>query len=484
MVIQTRKTKSGIIFLPRPTKRPTCSIIIEDVEYKTELLDYLIKRNSDIAPSSATLTIQNFSGQNTTKFSESQVVKIYTDFSAGTKKVFEGKIFKPKLSNAPDTVFLEARDYGQDAKNRNVYKEYTTPTAISTIFTDLIGEYLPTHTVTNVSSLSTTATIAWNGKNVWDCLKDLVALTGNTYTFYCDFDKDWHFFERTSNISTLEALSYTRNLRRISPLSTLSDVKNKITVFGKKIEGLPLFYSKETGYGDNASDLVIRDSNLSTLDMIKDKVDQLVTANQVVEKRGSGLAMGMPDLNPSDKIYIFAPKQNIQGWYIIPSFSLSLKRHRFETRFDFQEEKKEIKDLVSFLEERKTVEQGISEIENEHNLDSSVVMDFEDSTYIGATSEKVEALDDYLQLESGESSGTFKSIAHETDANVSSFCLRVKGDALTGMTFYISVDNGVSYQTVIPNTKYSTTSEGTKIVVKIIFTSSTQKIKALSLEYN
>lgn len=483
MPVSALQSKKNIIFLPHSSRRPTCSILVNNLEYKTELLSYKVKRYSTISIDSAEMVIENFRGQNTTKFSKGMIGIIYTDYSGGTTKIFEGKVAQIGHSTAPYKIKLNLNGYGSEALSRIVNKTYESQT-ISSIFTNLINTYLPTHTTTNVETNSSSVSVSWNGKKLLNCLQDLVKLTGMTWTFYCDFDKDWHFFDKTTKTSTLEALTYTRNLKKISPLDTLSDVKNKITVIGKSYGGIQLYYSKTTGYGTDAEDVVIRDSNLTALDMVKDKVNELVIANTESEGKGKGEALGMPDLNPSDKVYIFAPYQNIQGWYLIPNFIHSLSRHRFSTSFDFQEEKKEIEDLSSFLTQRKITEQEISDITNEFDLDSSFIMDFDDSTYIGGSSSKVEALDDYLQLESGESSGTFVSTAQTVDSNVTSFVLRVDGEALTGMTFYVSVDNGTSYQTVSPNTLYDATSEGKQIIIKVSFTSATQRIKFLGCEYN
>ncbi|RLC36026.1 hypothetical protein DRH29_05355 [candidate division Kazan bacterium] len=484
MSITAIQSKRGIILLPRPTKRPVCSVKIQGTEYKSDLLEFEVRRFCSQAVSFSRVVIKNFGNQYTGRFRIGNVIQLYADYSDGTTKILEGKVVDVKYHSRPYQIELLAKDYGQDAMNRIVNKSYTS-TSISSIFTDLISTYLSGHTTNNVETNSTQVSIAWSGKKLWHCLQDLVKLTANTWEFYCDFDKDWHFFNKTTKTSSTEALSYTRNLIGITPLTSISDVKHKIMVYGKSIEGLPLFYSKTTGYGEDAEDIVIKDSNLTTLEMVKNKVDELVTAYSSTEAKGRGESLGMPTLNPGEKVYIFSPPQNIQGWYLITSFTHKLTRHRFRTRFEFQEAKKRVEDLSTFLGERKIIEQEISEIMNEFDLDYSWILDFDDSTYIDeSNSSNVERSNNFLQLTSGASSGTFVSISYTTDSNVSKFALRVVGDAISDITFYVSVDNGLTYQQAVPETLYNATSEGNQIRIKAVFSDSSQKIKVISIEYS
>ena len=109
IVITTRKTRGGLVFLPRPHTRPTCSILVNNSEYKTELLSLKVKRYSTISIDSAEMIIENFKGQNTTKFEKGQVGIIYTDYNDGTNKIFEGKVSQITHSTAPYKIKLNLK---------------------------------------------------------------------------------------------------------------------------------------------------------------------------------------------------------------------------------------------------------------------------------------------------------------------------------------------------------------------------------------
>jgi len=456
---------------------------VNSIEYKTDGMEGKVTRYTDDAVDSAEVIIQNFQGQYTTTFSKGDTIIIYSDFVDGTHKIFEGTIWDIITQNRPDRIVLKGQGYAREAKNRKVYKSYTTPTEISAIFKALVSDYLPTHTYTNVATTTTYITISWNGKSVFECFQDLMAKLNNTYTFYCDFDKDWHMFEKGTVTSLLESAVYTRNLINIFPESSVSDARSKVTVYGKPIEGLPLFYTATTSYSNDAPDEVAIDYNLTTYDMVKDRAEELATIYGTTEKRGKGEAIFMPKLQVGDKIYIFAPKQNLQGWFNIPSFTHTFKSNKFRTEFMFQEEKKKYKTLENFLEDRVKAEQNLVEVQNEFNLNASKILPFTDSLYISSASEKVESRDNYLQLETGESSGTFISNKVTFDSSVTTMVLRVSGEGITGLTYELSLDDGVSYKTVNPNTEY-TFQSGTELKIRIAFNSSTQKIKALGIEHD
>ena len=125
------------------------------------------------AVSSSELHIRNRDGNLNGIFLPDQVIQVYGDYANGTRKLFEGTISSVNYTfDGYSKIVLKCMDYGADAFKKTVYKRYTNQT-ISDIFKDLIAVYLPTHTVTNVTSISTQITISFMGKQLWRCLQEL-----------------------------------------------------------------------------------------------------------------------------------------------------------------------------------------------------------------------------------------------------------------------------------------------------------------------
>jgi hypothetical protein len=478
-LLSLRNDREAIIFLPKETRRPTCSILVNSTEYKADALKFKVSRYSGSSPSTCEVTVNNFSNQFNNFFNKGEVIKIYCDYVDGTTRIFEGTTYDIKPENHPDRITLYGRDYSQEALNRKVFLKIETPTEVSVIFKQLISTYLPEYTSVNVNTTTFFPTVGWNGKSVMECFQDLEKSTNNTFTFYCDFDKDWHLFEKGTVTNNYESIAYTRNMFRISNLDSLSDARNKITIFGQTIEGLTIFGSIETGYGSTAKDEVIYDSNITSQAMLDNALENYSNTYNSTESKGKGTAMGMPNLNPSDRVYIFAPKQNIQGFRIIPSYTHTLERHRFNTDFEFQEEKKTLGSLVTFLGDRKAAEQKISPIQNPYEMDYSTILSFSTTEFVGTLTNMAQSNN---EIYATDTSGSFQSSQVTLKKSPTRYVLRASGN-LSGITWKISFDNGGSYTTISLETEYSYMGNSDKIVILANHTNLATTIKAISLEY-
>lgn len=93
--------------------------------------------------------------------------------------------------------------------------------------------------------------------------------------------------------------------------------------------------------------------------------------------------------------------------------------------------------------------------------------------------------DGYLIVSSGSSSGTMITAARNTGSNVSKFELRAEGDNIAGnVNYYVSVDNGITWQSVSRNTLTTPTSEGNQLKIKVVLNSADAKIDTLGVLYS
>ena len=292
MVIVTKTSKAGIHYFPKPTTRITASVLINGAEMKNELIEGVVKRSVSKYMSEFECRIRNPEGVNTANIQLGHVVKVYADFSNGTTQIFEGTVQSIRFINIPPYIIIIANGYEADALNRTINRKYDVPTPIYQIFNDLVG-FLTGHTTTNVSQaneMGNSVIVSWSGKSVWGAMQDLMMLTGNNFDFYCDFSKDWHVFRKGSIKRLTEGVIFGRTLKEITAEDNVTDASNSVTVQGAPLEGFQIMYTKPTGYGSSAGDMIIKDTNLTTYEAVKAKAEQLAIVRSTTEKKGRATA--------------------------------------------------------------------------------------------------------------------------------------------------------------------------------------------------
>jgi len=481
----------GFVWVPRPSYKIYTSVLINNVEMKSKVLDCTITRIVTDGAGSCELRIYNKDGQYTGTFSKKYIIKIYIDYVNGTTKVFEGLVRDIEYDLDPYSVLVvKGYDYAGDALERVVNKVYTTATAISDIFKQLIATYLPDHTTTNVATISTTAKPTFNNKKLLDCLKDLMKLTNNNYCFYCDFNKDWHVFEKGSIYNEDEPILHTKNLLSLKTEDTLSDVATKITLYGLSLDNYPLMVTVKDDaaiaqYGTIHE--VIKDTNISTWDALVEKANEILTSKKTGEIKGKRVtARGLPGLTPGDQIYIFAPEQSIQGEYFIPEYTHEIRGGKImKTTCKFQVQHKRVESIITVIKDRADESQGLMSIENPNDLEHSYNFTFDDDT--NCTHSNTETEEGKLRIAATYASGTMTSTARTAEDLITKVEVRASGQDLRSSTFEVSADNGANWLAVSLNTLYTLTTTGKQLKVRVTLVSNSPNpdpsVEALAVLY-
>jgi len=118
----------------------------------------------------------------------------------GANKIFGGYIMnieESNISGANGLIFrVTATDYGAMLGGILVAQAYESQT-IGEIIIDIISNYAPAFTTTNVFSNFAVTKIAFNEISITDCIKKLAEIV--KYDWYVDEDKDIHFFPKMTN---------------------------------------------------------------------------------------------------------------------------------------------------------------------------------------------------------------------------------------------------------------------------------------------
>lgn len=477
------KLDRAFIFIPYPTTRIASSVLIDGVEYGgsdgRSIFEITVTRRVTSGVSNAMIKLRNVNGYLNNIIQTGQVVKIYLDYDQGTTKLFEGLIYTKEQSfDKTPFLIVKALDYGAQAMKTIVNKVYTTETAISTIFTELVSEFLTGYTTNNVTTTVETAQPTFSDKPLFDCFQDLIKLLNSDYDFYFDFDKDLHMFQKGTIFNSNEAVLYSINIKTLSIIEKdESDVYDKITVYGDTIDGVPILYTAGTGLNGKA----YRDNGLTSIEEAKAKAQSMLAIEQNTEKYGEVTVTGMPKLIPGNAIFVWSPDQNIEGEFLVNEFTHKLDDKGFQTSFKLQERQRIVDTFSVLFQNRIKQEQATSIVQNPFNMKYSFIVNFDDSSQV-ATFTNTEIQDNYLKVSSGNS-GITATITHDADIDITKAHLKVSGDSLTDITYQVSVDDGNTYQSIAPETDTVLSTKGSKLKIKILFSSSTTRIKTVGILY-
>lgn len=493
MVFIVVRSDRGFVWVPRTSYVPSGSVLINNVEVKSDILNASITRAAANKAGSCSITLNNQQGQWTGMFSKRNIIKIYADYDVGTTKIFEGFVrdVNPEITPYPKLV-INGNDYAGEALLRTVNKQYKTATKIYAIFQDLVTNYLPGYTTTNVDTsnayLNLEIPITFSGKKLLDCFTDLMTATDNNCCFYCDFNKDWHVFEKGSVYNSYEPIIYSRNLIRMQTEDTLSDMTTKITLYGQDIDGFPMMVTvSDDPEGVGVIHEVYRDTNITTYDSLVDRANYILNSKKTSELKGkSAIVKGMIGLNPGDTIYVFAPIAGIQGEYFVNEFTHDIVGRKItKTTCQFQVQHKRTQDLSTIIKSQMQNTQALFNIENPDDLENSYNFPFNDNSNV-ETMTNLTITGGKLQLTSG-STGSMISSTRTTVVNVTKAELKYSGWNLGDSTFEVSVDGGLNYQTLTVDTLLNISYSGNNLKIRVTLNSTagnpSPNIDSLTLLY-
>jgi hypothetical protein len=297
--------------------------------------------------------------------------------------------------------------------------------------------------------------------------------TDNNCCFYCDFNKDWHVFEKGSIFNLYEPIIYSRNLIRMQAEDTLSDMTTKITLYGKDIDGFPMVVTvSDDPEGVGTIHEVYRDTNITTYDSLVDRATYILNSKKTSELKGkNAVVKGMIGLNLGDMIYVFAPIAGIQGEYFVNEFTHDIVgRKIMKTTCQFQVQHKRTQDISTLIKSQMQSTQSLFNIDNPDDLENSYNFPFNDSSDV-ETLTNTEIVAGKLQLTSGSSTGTMISSTRTTATNVTKAELKYSGWNLGDSTFEVSVDGGLNYQTLTVDTLLNIGFSGNNLKIRVTLNS-------------
>lgn len=156
----------------------------------------------------------------------------------GGVKIFAGVIIRVEQVHIglKTEYIVECKDWTHYL-DRNLVSERYEDTTVAAVLSDILTNYTTGFTDNNVVGNQLVTSVAFNRISVSDCIEQLARLTG--YSWYVDYDRDLHFFEKNQNPApfnlTENGDNHVWDSLRIA--EDLSQLRNRIYVIGGETEG-------------------------------------------------------------------------------------------------------------------------------------------------------------------------------------------------------------------------------------------------------
>jgi hypothetical protein len=468
----------------------------EEEAYAYDVTDILIEGESTDGVTETignfTFTIDNSEETYTNLFKLGDTVRVYMDYATtATTLRFEGVL--EKISKTENKLKLSGRSCASFFTGSSItYNDYYYTHRI--LYDLIIGlNYFGARMGgwdTNVTdSTDTLVYINWYQKPFWECILELCNAAGTDC--YISGSGDWwygstlHYFLTGTTQNTTECVVHDQNLLETGDfLPDLTNVKNRIIVYGAKIEEQQVLWTSEDEtsiihYG--VKEEIINDTSIVDTDQAKARADYELNIKKEPPIIGEITSLMLPTITPAEQIRISDPMNGINpGYYNIQKFT-----HKFSndnpmmTVLTIQ---KETSTLSKILKKRITFESESVEMENPNELRYSWIFEFNTDSGTHETPAKTEITGGVLKLKSGETSGTWISEVKSLTENATKCELRAKVNA-TGSDYSVSTDNGTNWQSISLNNLLTLSPPGPNLKIKVELNSASTEADSISLLY-
>lgn len=430
-----------------------------------------------------TLDIDNSSETYTGLFELYDEVNLYLDYaSTATTLVFKGFIEKRSYNN--NRITIKGRSTATRVMGITVTQSFENQYT-HTIIESLIDTYAPYITKTNIDTTESTdslVTINFYQKSFWECIVELCNRAG--YDAYIDANLDFHYFVSNSQINETEAIVHEYNLIETGDFAPdLSTVRNKVMVYGAEVKGQQIVWTELDQDSIDLYDvkeLIIKDTNIVTVSQAEAKAIIELSTNKDPPIVGEIVSLCLPTLLPGQQLRISDPLNGLApSTYSIRKFVHTVSNDEpIKTTVTIE---KETRTIPKILKGRIIFETDATSKENPNELNYSWIYDF--NTDVG-THTRTEIVDGVLKLQDGETDGVWISELNTRTSVVTEAEMRATGTSLAGTNYYVSPDNGVTWQQINSlSTVQNMAPPGLYLKLKVEINSANTGIESLGLLY-
>jgi hypothetical protein len=485
MAVRNLQSFEASIWIP-PAKSASFKITVTradgTVDDITDLIQHcLIKGFCNEEIGNFEFTLPNYSSLYNDVWTGMEVFRYYSDYAGvATTLRFLGYIERP--SYLGNTLVIKGRANALFLNEVLVTKSYVN-SDLATIVLDLIASYGGgRYTTTNVAS-STGVVIDqknWFETPFLTCIKEVTGASG--YTFFIDAAFDCHFFLAGSVVNEDEGMVHDNNLIEVTDnASDIQKVKNKVRVYGGKVDGIQSIYTSDGSVGSvyGAREDVVNNSSVTTSQEAKDYADSVRNSGEEPEVTREVRGFLLASIQPGQNIWLSAPLDNIQpDRYEVIGFEHELAEDGLYTTLTISEHGPSIAHILKDRYESDFANQNVSD--NPYGMMNSYGFTFDDNVGVHSSTEITKGV-----LKPTASSGTWLSPSVALNGNLSQCSLVINGSTLTGATVSVSGDGGVSYETIpIGSLHTFQSSIGNVMMVRVVFNDATTQVESLNILYS
>lgn len=408
-----------------------------------------------------------------------EIVRYYCDYNQTAESLrFRGRVERVSYQN--NKIIVNGRSESLTFLNVNITKSYDN-VETSVILKDLITNFAPQFTITNITESTTNVTKNWIDTPFWDAIKELCVDAG--FDCYLDAELDMHYFRTGSVLNTEEAIVHDSNLMSVSDFADdLTFVRNKIRVYGAKQDGIQILYTakdtaSQTAYG--VREKKINNDNITDYTQASELGEAILANEKDPPQVGNVTGTLLASIQPGERIRLSSPENNIPpGDYDILSFKHIINFNRgLTTTVKVNKEPKLFSHIISKIINTTDEQQDVSINPEDMDFSFNFLFDSDSGSHTNT-----EISDGALKPTAG--TGTWISGTRTIPANITKAYPIIIGTKLSGAIISVSGNGGLDYQVLTDKTLATITSAtGTSLVVKVVFSDADTEIDSLSILY-
>lgn len=492
-----RRGGRGFVFVPASIFEPGLTITITDDDGDVHDVTafagsvHVMRQSLRFGIGDCGFLLMNPEGKFTDLIDGGETVKIYFDYSGGAAQVAEGRVYIRQFGLSSDGYYLQvsARERPELAENGLIYKSFSDEN-INTAIQEVMDEYFPTLTYTGLTSTDSVLTQEFRGVSFLTFMR--YCLTKSGQDGYFDFSGDLNTNNQGENKNTAEKVIHGQNLAaNFNGIGhNWDNEKNRTTAIGRAIKDsnavIPISTEEDTTSQANLwlKPQIIYDASLGSLAGTADAADFYQEANGTTYLKGRLPAVGgLPTLLPGQSIQCSVPYCKVNGWYEITKYEHDFGMVPYNTHVEISEP---MSSLAKHLRQNITYLARLEQYQNNNNFLDSFIMPCDAESEFSVLTD-CEVSTNALRITGAATTATATSTTESLDRTITQVELRFYGEDMDDSTVEVSIDNGVSYQTVTNGVVATFTSSSSAIIVRVNFvvtsTSVSPKIHAMEVLY-
>ena len=425
------------------------------------------------------IELDNSGEQFTNVFKENDEIIFTMDFTDGTTVQFKGEVeeIKSRVGNI-FALGIKGAHFTSRLLDIMITEEFENA-QISDIRTSLMTN-LSDYTSINVEANTTTTSIKFINKPLFDCLAELDILGDEDS--YIDHDKDLNSFKRNSKSNVVAHVTQDDSLIELRGLGVdNAEKRTKVVAYGEA-GGLPVISTSEDANATRVKERVITDTSLVDESQTQEVADAEIERLKNPASQGSASTLFMLTLKPGDKIYIISNPHKIHDQFRVVKFVYHIPNETMEVFFNKERSiPKLFKDRIRKDQAQETV---VNPFKMKQSFNFGSETGFSENKIDGTASNAIEVVDGKLKLVSGKESGDMISTEKDTPITVNSVHILSISEGAAA-NYFVNANGTNEWQAINLNTETSIDADkrGNQLRLRIELINANTKIPSVAVLY-